>query len=349
MILTITPNAAVDKTYRVQGFALDRVNRPTESFTVAGGKGINVARVYQTLTGKAVVTGFLGGHNGAIIDAALAREGIRSECVQVDGESRLCIAVIDPSTGTQTEINESGPLVSHTATRHLTARVETLLSANQFDFLVMCGSLPPGAQDSLFAELITLGRRHSVRTVLDTSGAALRIGLEARPWMVKPNLAELASLFDVPLTIGESVTTAILEMHGKGVEVAVVTLGARGAIASVTDESFAGTIDESYLGTIRTVGNVTSTMWESTPPAIRFASAVASGDSFLAAFLWSWKQSSKVSGGRAGHSSRLEAALRLATGAGAANASEIGAGFCSRESILSAADKVQMRRIAPTF
>ena len=86
MILTITPNAAVDKTYRIDGFELDRVNRPSQSLTVAGGKGINVARVYQTLGGKAVASGFLGGLNGSVIAKSLSLESISSEFVQVDGE-----------------------------------------------------------------------------------------------------------------------------------------------------------------------------------------------------------------------------------------------------------------------
>ena len=147
MILTITPNAALDKTYRIEGFRLDVVNRPDQSFTVAGGKGINTARVYQTLGGTAVATGFLGGSNGDVIRQALAKERIRSEFVRVDGESRLCIAVIDPTTGSQTEINESGPSVSSKNVYDLLATVRALLTAQRFEYVVLCGSLPPGAPE----------------------------------------------------------------------------------------------------------------------------------------------------------------------------------------------------------
>jgi 1-phosphofructokinase family hexose kinase len=320
VILTITPNAAVDKTYRVEGFALDRVNRPSQSSTVAGGKGINAARVYQTLGGKAVATGFLGGANGRIIAQSLAAECIRSEFVEVAGESRVCIAIIDPSTGSQTEINESGPAISPQNTRDLTDAFRELLAAQSFEFVLLCGSLPPGAPDTLYAELITIAHEYNVRSVLDASGDALRMGIKARPWMVKPNLAELEALFGAQLPNRVEQFAAVNELHARGIEVVALTLGGVGAIASA-----------------RMSANDCTIMWESTPPIIEFASAVASGDSFIAAFLWSWNQTHES--GEESISTRVEAALRLGTGAGAANAAEIGAGFCSKDSILAAAAK----------
>jgi 1-phosphofructokinase family hexose kinase len=327
VILTITPNAAVDKTYCIEGFALNRVNRPSQSFTVAGGKGINAARVYQTLGGKALAAGFLGGLNGGVIARSLETEGILSQFVQVGGESRVCIAIIDPTTGTQTEINESGPTISCRNTQDLVASVSSLLSLESFEFIVLCGSLPPGAPDSLYADLISLARTYKVPSVLDASGIALRLGLEARPWMIKPNLSELEGLASKSLSDRNAQIGAVNELHAQGVEIVVLTLGHHGAIGSAGLPNL-----------------VESIMWEATPPTIRFASAVASGDSFLAAFLWSWGGTGKSDENST--ASRLEAALRLGTGAGAANAAEIGAGFCSRDSIFAAAAGAHTRRIS---
>ncbi len=328
VILTITPNAAVDKTYRIEGFTLDSVNRPSQSFTVAGGKGINAARVYQTLGGEALAAGFLGGLNGGVIERALAAERFRSEFVQVDGESRVCIAVIDPTTGSQTEINESGPIVSRENTRDLLDIVRELLSKQSFECIVLCGSLPPGTPDSFYAELITLSHSCNVRSVLDASGIALRLGVKARPWMIKPNLPELEWLVDRTLTDQGDQIAAINDLHACGIEVVALTLGDRGAIASVKSHGSADVV-----------------MWESRPPKIDFASAVASGDSFLAAFLWSWGRPSDSGDDSCGD--RLEAALRMGTGAGAANAAEIGAGFCSRQVILRRL--LRSRRVASMY
>jgi 1-phosphofructokinase family hexose kinase len=309
VILTVTPNAAVDKTFRVEGFCLNSVHRPSAAQTVAGGKGINVARVYQTLGGQAVSTGFLGGVQGKIVARALAREDLPNQFVHCEGETRLCIAVIDPSTGSQTEINESGPQVSARSISQLLRRVQGLLSQQAFDFVVLSGSLPPGASDSLYAELIALASRCGVRAVLDTSGRPLLEGLSAKPWMVKPNVAELSTALGVGLAGKEERIAHMRRLYESGIAMIALTLGVEGALL-VCEQG----------------------CWHAAPPTIEFASAVASGDAFLAAFLWAWSHGVNPGNG--------PYALRLATGAGAANAAVIGAGFCTRESISALAEGV---------
>lgn len=311
MILTVTPNAAVDKTYRVEDFRLDFVNRPSEEFTVAGGKGVNVARVYRTLGGEATATGFLGGIQGRMLARALAQEGMPDKFVRVRGESRLCIAVIDPKHGTQTEVNERGPEVSAYACRNLRKRVATLLSQHAFDGVVLSGSLPPGAPDNFYAELIAVARRMDTRVVLDTSGPALREGLREKPWMIKPNRVECEFIFGQPMGDNAALHDAARTLLTSGIEIVAITLGAEGALL-VTKQ-----------GT-----------WRSHPPPIEFASAVASGDSFVAAFLWEW-----LHGACPGDAA---SALRLATGTGAANAAVIGAGFCTREAIFEQAQHTKI-------
>lgn len=321
MILTVTPNAAVDKTYRIEDFRLNRVNRPSSGTTVAGGKGVNLARVYRTLGGQAVVTGFLGGINGRIMTRALQAEGADDAFVHVRGESRICIAVIDPNNGSQTEVNESGPEIPPRAIRALKRRVESLLADGRFSLLTLNGSLPPAAPAELFADFIEIARRAGVRAVLDTSGDALREGAAARPWMVKPNRFELESLTGRALTSEADVLAGARTLLESGVCMVAVTLGEEGA----------------YLITGRGA-------WRSRPPRIEFASAVASGDSFLAALLWAWERGGLAGDGDYGPEEEARA-LRLATGAGAANAAVIGAGFCSRESILAAAANSEVRSL----
>ena len=417
MILTVTPNAAVDRTYRIDGFALDRVNRPSEAFTVAGGKGINVARVYQTLGGRAIATGFLGGNNGRIVAEALEREGIANACVPVTGETRLCIAVIDPSTGSQTEINERGAVVSTEDVEMLIHRVDSLLTQNAFEFVVLSGSLPPGVPLTLYADLIGVAHRAGVRTVLDSSGAALRQGLYARPWMVKPNRAELAAIRnDDPNEDSSFATDWALGVGRSALERDDLKRGSLnpekgGSNERSIDIDSAQALHSEYnipvvaltLGSEGAILVAEGKVWCATPPPIEFASAVASGDSFLAAFLWSWNHSNSSSSnssssnrnssnrnsssnssdvvsdevfdkisdnietdlavsesysGRADrYQKKLErpepipewlrpedpaSALRLATGAGAANAAVIGAGFCTRESIFALAAKAEL-------
>ena len=314
MILTVTPNAAVDKTYRVDGFQIDRVNRPTLTHTVAGGKGINVARVYQTLGGEAIVTGFLGGLNGRIVARALEKEEITEQCVRVSGETRLCSAVIDPTNGTQTEINEPGHEITRREQTSLLRRFESLLSQVSFHFVVLSGSLPPGASDDLYAELIARAKSRDIRTVLDTSGAALKIGLDAHPYFAKPNRAELAGI-GYSIESDADLSETARKLTTEAVDVLAVTLGEDAALFVTHD----GTALRSF------------------PPKIEFASAVASGDSFLAAYLWSWSHGAKPEDYRE--------ALRLATGAGAANAAVIGAGFCTCDAIFACAEQSRIETL----
>jgi tagatose 6-phosphate kinase len=312
LILTVTLNAAVDKTYRVERFTLDRVHRPTEWRIVAGGKGINVARVYQSLGGKALATGFLGGYNGRFIARSLKEEGIAADFVRTQEESRVCIAVVDPLANTQTEINEIGPQVSPSEVKSLKRKFEKLVRSHPFDFVTLSGSIPPGVHDGIYAELIEIGKSAGMHCVLDASGDALKIGVHSLPWMVKPNLYEMQSLIGLPLANDEEIAQAALSVMGTGIEVVCVTQGRRGCICASEKR-----------------------LWKAVPPEIEFVSAVGSGDSLLGAFLWALSQGWDVS-----------AAVTMGVSAGAANASVYGAGFCTAEQIFQLAKSVQLRELS---
>lgn len=282
MILTVTPNVAVDKTYQIPGFRLDRVNRPQTTFTVAGGKGINVARVYQTLGGKAVATGFLGGIQGQIVARALAEENITNACLPVEGETRICIAVVDPLTGEQTEVNESGPMLTMDDAERLIERIRTLLSQSAFEFVVLSGSLPPGIPTDFYASILNEVRRFNVRTVLDASGVALKSGISACPWLIKPNRVELETILGRTVTCENEILETAKSLLDLGIAYVLVSLGEEGAILVCNEGA-----------------------WKSKPPKIDFVSAVASGDTFVAAFLWNWNHANSPGS--------PEGSLRLAT------------------------------------
>ncbi len=306
MIITVTLNTAVDKTFTVPNFALDRVHRPTEGRIVAGGKGINVARVLHTLETDALIVGFAGGHNGSFVRDSLEREGLPYDLTTTAGESRVCVTVIDPEAGTQTEINENGPDIQP---EELEALEESLLRhLDDAEGIVLSGSIPPGVPDSIYARWIRTAHERGKWAVLDSSGEPMAQGMEALPDVAKPNSREFAEL-----TGNELLTTAeILEQArtyvSKGVGTMLISMGRSGALA--TDGK---------------------TEWQATPPEIDFVSAVGSGDAFVAGFLF----------GRH-HGYDLADSLRISTAAGAANAMTFGAGFCSKECIMSLASQVQI-------
>jgi len=310
LILTVTPNAAIDKTYIVEGFGLDRVHRPTAVRTVAGGKGINVVRVLQELGREALATGFVGGQNGDAVIEGLDHEGIKHDFVRVKGETRLCIAIVDPTTGTQTEVNENGPEVSPEELDTMMVRIAEL--APSAEYVVLSGSCPPGVPVSFYGSITQIAKRSGARVVLDTSGEHLCEAVKAAPFMVKPNVVELSHIAGRELLTLEEISRAAKSLKQYGIEITAVTMGRSGAM--VTDGVHS---------------------WKAVPPEIEFASAVGSGDAFVAAFIDALM--------RGDHVSR---ALAIGTAAGAANATTYGAGFCTKESIMKIMHDVVLTRIS---
>lgn len=310
MILTVTLNSAVDKTYTVENFGVDRVHRPSSWRITAGGKGINVARVYNELGGEALATGFVGGHNGEHIIEGLVRENIGHDLVRIQGESRVCVAILDPVHRTQTELNEVGPEVSPRELQAFLSKYEALVPG--MEYVVMSGSTPPGVHEGIYAELIDIAKRHGVKTVLDSSGAALAEGLKAKPCIAKPNIHELSDVVGRQLATIEETAEVAQKLSGGDVEIVIVTLGRDGCLACARGET-----------------------WWARPPEIEFLSAVGSGDALAAAFVFVLAQGGSI-----------EEAVRLGTAAGAANATTFGAGYCKRDEILPLAEKVEVVQLS---
>ena len=174
MILTVTLNAAIDRTVAVPNFRLAQRHRAVESQTVAGGKGVNVARALKLLGRPVIATGLAGGPTGNRVLERLAEESILNDFTRIDGESRTNLAVVDPTSGEQTEINERGPRVTP---EEVDRFVEKLLYLAQgATICVMAGSTPPGSDPDVYARLITELKSLGVISVLDTDGEPMRAG-----------------------------------------------------------------------------------------------------------------------------------------------------------------------------
>ncbi len=188
MILTVTLNAAIDRTIAVPSFRLGHRHRAVESRTVAGGKGVNVARALKLLGRPVIATGLAGGATGARILEQLAEESILNDFTRIGGESRTNLAVIDPTSGEQTELNERGPEVTPDEVDRF---VEKLLYLGQgATACVLAGSVPPGVETNVYARLIGELSRLDVLCVLDTDGELMRAALLSEPAVVAPNQLE---------------------------------------------------------------------------------------------------------------------------------------------------------------
>src|SRR5258705_8076352 len=172
MIITVTLNAAIDKTLAVPNFRLGRRHRTVEQTTMPGGKGVNVARALKILGQPVIATGFAGGSTGTRIVEQLTAESILSDFVRIREESRTNTAVIDPTNGEQTEINERGPSISEREVELFTGKLVYL--ARAAPMIVFAGSLPRGMDATVYASLIRAVHKLGVETVVDTEGDPLR-------------------------------------------------------------------------------------------------------------------------------------------------------------------------------
>jgi 1-phosphofructokinase family hexose kinase len=293
MIVTVTLNAAIDRTLTVPNFQRGQRHRASAGVTLAGGKGINVARALKTLGVPVVATGLVGGSTGSRIVEELTREAILNDFVHIGGESRTSTAVVDPTGGTYTEINEWGPAVT---TEELELLLEKLRYLTQdAEFVVFAGSLPRDVAADFYAETTRdLARRH-IPTVLDSEGEPLRLGVEAEPFLVSPNQAEAEGLVGQEFHDEEDFRLALDGIAELGARNVLITTE-QGALALLREEREAH-------------------RYRADAPRVDPVSTVGSGDVLLAAFL------------AARHAGRSnEESLRAAVAAGAASTLEVGAG-----------------------
>jgi len=222
MIITVTLNAAIDKSLSVPNFQLGRRHRTVEQRTMAGGKGVNIARALKALGQPVIATGFAGGATGTHIVEQLTEEAILNDFVRIREESRTNTSVLDPTTGQQTEINERGPSVS--AQEVELFRDKLLYLARGAAIVVFAGSLPPAVKPDIYAALIHDLERMEVTTVVDTDGEPLRQAVRAEPDVVSPNVLEAEELVGHEFAGEEERSLAVRQLAALGPREAIITL-----------------------------------------------------------------------------------------------------------------------------
>jgi 1-phosphofructokinase/tagatose 6-phosphate kinase len=299
VIVTVTLNAALDRTLTVPNFQPGHRHRASQGLTLAGGKGINVARALKRLDVPVVATGLAGGRTGTRIVEELTSEAILNDFVRIADESRTSTAVVDPMGTTFTEINEWGPAVEPGELEMLREKLRYL--SRGADVVVFAGSLPRGVEVTFYAEAVRELNRAGVMTVLDSEGEPLRVGLESEPTLVSPNLHEAEGLVGQELGEQDEFVMAL------------------GSIAELGARSVLLTLEEGAYGLVREERR--TRCYHAEAPRLEIVSTVGSGDVLLAAFL------AARASGRA-----FDESLRAAVATGAASTLEVGAGrFDPRE------------------
>jgi tagatose 6-phosphate kinase len=296
MILIVNLNLAVDHIVEVDELRAGEVQRSRAARQQAGGKGVNVARVLQTLREPSLLLGFCGGRAGNIIEDGLRAENIASHTTRIHEESRTCLIINDLGRREQTVINAPGAAVADAELRDFEATYTRALA--RAELVVINGSLPPTLPADTYARLATEAGGASKRVLLDCAGAPLGHALGARPFLVKINGAEAAELSGAPVTDFLSAARASSRLRKAGAENVMITLGEQGAWLD-----FAGV------------------SYRFVAPRVRATNSVGSGDAALAGLAAALRRNWTAAEAGA-----------LAVAAGAANALH-GAGMCSAEEI----------------
>jgi 1-phosphofructokinase len=227
-IATVTLNPAIDQTVIVDNFRLNRVNRALAIKFDASGKGVNVASFLADYGYDTAVTGYLGQENVDIFEQFFASKDIDDRFVRILGNTRINLKVVDGVKQQTTDINMPGQTPPQEAMNILLETIEQL--ANSCDWFVLSGSLPPHVPTAIYATIITQLKRQKKRIILDTSGEALREGIQAGPTILKPNIEELQYLVRDSLTSEAGIQQAAHQLLNEDIELVVVSMGRQGAM-----------------------------------------------------------------------------------------------------------------------
>ncbi|ENM5882682.1 1-phosphofructokinase [Vibrio metoecus] len=311
-VVTITLNPALDLTGSMNQLNVGSVSLVEHSSLHAAGKGVNVAKVLSELGADVTVTGFLGRDNQELFCQLFNQLGVRDEFIRIDGATRINVKLVEHN-GAVSDINFPGITVTQA---DIDAFEATLLRlAQDHDYFVLAGSLPKGISPQRCAGWISQLRSMNKKVLFDSSREALMVGLEARPWLIKPNDEELSQWCGKELTTLKECQQAASQLAQKEIENIVISMGANGVMWLNENE------------------------WlHAKPPKMQVVSTVGAGDTLVAGLCW-------------GHMQHMEKdnLLRFATALSALAVTQVGVGISDKEQLNTLQQQIQVSALHPTM
>jgi len=303
MILTVTCNPAIDKTYSTSSLMMGHVNRMRDFVSLPGGKGINVTKVLRQFGEDVTATGFLGGYTGEFINDELIKMRVETAFIGIRGTTRSNMNVIGDD-GYVTEILEPGPKIYRHEQDAFLDQFKEL--TKEHSIVAISGSLSEGLPNDFYAKMIAIAKENGAKVFLDSSGEPLKLGIAAAPYCVKPNRAELEYVAGKKLISEADIIQAAYEFIKNGVTKVVVSLGEKGLLQITKNKVI-----------------------KAVPPKIKAVNTVGCGDSVVAALLL----------GESRYFSE-EDTVRFAAGVSAANAMTMESGMIPQEVLDEITEKV---------
>ncbi len=261
MIYTVTLNPSLDRVIWVGELKTDDSMRIKNEAHYAGGKGIDSSRVIKTLSQDTTASGFLGSFNGLQLEGLLINEGVQCDFIKISQETRSNVIVFSENSGGHLSFNSKGPEITPYDLAILFNKI-TALPSNIF-MVHLAGSLPQGVSENIYGQLIYALRQNGLKVALDADNEALRYGVKAKPYLIKPNNHEFARLIGRELKDDDDILRSARELLQQfGIEIILLTMGSKGLFVISPDKSF-----------------------RVKAPQIEVRSTIGSGDSALAAFM----------------------------------------------------------------
>jgi 6-phosphofructokinase 2 len=263
-IITITLNPAIDKNFTVERLRPEHKLRCPNPLVDPGGGGINVSKALKALDTDSLAIFFAGGMNGDYLLQLLEAQRLNIHPINIEGETRESIVIVETSSGKEYRIVVEGPEISMSSFDEV---IKQLHSARP-SYIVASGSIPKGLPEDAFAKLAVAAKKLNARFILDTSGKPLQQGAAEGVFLLKPNLKELSNLAGVESLELNDVDDAAMDLISKGTcEVIVVSMSSSGAML------------------------VTKDGYHHIPaPTVKRKSTVGAGDSMVAGMVWSLVQ-----------------------------------------------------------
>lgn len=310
MIVTVTLNPSVDHTLFIEGLRAHDANRVRRVERDAGGKGLNLSRVYAELGGETLALGLQPHGASALIRQVLEEQGAQHDFVEVPGETRVNISVEDGSGEPPTTFNEPGAPTPPGAWDAVLQRVRERAAGAAW--IAVGGSIPPGIGPEAYAQLVQVSQGLGVAILVDADREALKLAVDLKPDMIKPNEDEAARLLGWPSEEIRDNPERALDAMKDMARIVLLTLGADGAWLEVDDQ-----------------------VWHAVPPKIEAKSTIGSGDSLLAGVLFAHEQGKDWG-----------ECLRLGVACGAATAMTDGSEIARRPVVESLLGQVNVRKVA---
>ena len=224
MIATVTLNPSLDMILKLNRLKLNQYNIVKRVTRIPGGKGINISKAVRVYGLETMALGFLGGHNSHYIAEQLRQYSITTNFWHIEEETRENVIIIEENNNTHTLLSEPGPEITEHDLDHFKSIFFRVMA--QSKVVALSGSLPSKVPDDIYFQLIELAHQRNVLTILDATGTAFDKGLQAKPFLARPDLRATGyRFFNKKIDSQESALEIAQEIIKHGVKIAIVSLG----------------------------------------------------------------------------------------------------------------------------